>query len=178
MLLVHSLTLRLANLFLPPRARLRIWSRSDKPAACGFLLLSLCSPQLLKPSGAGRRYQLGPGARKKKKKKRFLPPFSSAWKVARLRARNLRLEPRQEEPAARERQLKPPPIACGDAPVASDGISLNQAFISTGGAVQAGRGGAGPSGAHRGWRRCLTAALLTAWPWGQSLCSTFSCWML
>lgn len=62
---VHSLTLRLANLFLPPRARLRIWSRSDKLAACGFLLLSLCSPQLLKPSGAGRHYQVGPEKKKK-----------------------------------------------------------------------------------------------------------------
>lgn len=72
-LLVRSLTLRLANLFLPPRARQRIWSRSDKFAAYGFLLLSLCSPQLLKPSGAGRHYQVGPG--EKKKKKRILPPF-------------------------------------------------------------------------------------------------------
>lgn len=125
--LVHSLTLRLTNLFPPPRARLRIWSRSDKPAACGFLLLSLCSPQLLKPSGAGRHYQVGP----EKNKKCFLS-FSSVWKTPRLHGCNLRLETRRENPAARERRLKPPLIACSDVPVASDGISLKQAVIRIG----------------------------------------------
>lgn len=173
MLLVHSLTLRLVNLFLPPRARLRIWSCSDKRAACGFLLLSLCSPQLLKPSGAGRHYQDGPG---EEKKKHVLPFFSSVWKTARLRGCNLGLETRRENPAARERQLKPPLIACSDVPGASDGISLKWAFIRTGTVELCRRGQ--PIRSSPGIEASLNAVVLTAWPQGQSFCSTFSRWML